>query len=117
MCGMPAMAWPIAMPMIPNPSPQPPLSATINAAIADAISKPMVRHWHSPMYKRQVLCRTGTPASLSDDCPQGGLSQNVACHQMVPQMDVTGADKANIAAGWQAPAGLETGHQAGPGCH
>ncbi|CAK0781782.1 hypothetical protein CVIRNUC_005469 [Coccomyxa viridis] len=40
-CGMPAMAWPVAMPMIPNPSPQPPLSATINAAIADAISKPM----------------------------------------------------------------------------
>ena len=41
-CGMPAMAWPAATPMIPNPSPQPPLSATINAAIADIIAKPKV---------------------------------------------------------------------------
>lgn len=41
-CGMPAMAWPAATPMIPNPSPQPPLSASINAAIADIIAKPKV---------------------------------------------------------------------------
>ena len=41
-CGMPAMAWPAATPMIPNPSPQPPLSAIINAAIADIIAKPKV---------------------------------------------------------------------------
>ena len=41
-CGMPAMAWPAATPMIPNPSPQPPLSASINAAIADIIGKPKV---------------------------------------------------------------------------
>lgn len=43
MCGAPAVAWPAATPMIPNPSPQPPLSATINAAIADIIAKPRVR--------------------------------------------------------------------------
>ena len=55
MCGMPAMAWPVAMPMIPNPSPQPPHSATINAAIADAISKPMVRHWQ-PQYGHACIC-------------------------------------------------------------
>ena len=42
MCGMPAMPWPAATPMIPNPTPQPPVSATINAAIADIIAKPRV---------------------------------------------------------------------------
>ncbi|CAL5221213.1 g3362 [Coccomyxa viridis] len=40
MCGMPAMAWPAATPMIPNPTPHPPLSATINAAIADILTRP-----------------------------------------------------------------------------
>lgn len=42
MCGMPAMAWPAATPMIPNPTPHPPLSATINAAIANILAKPKV---------------------------------------------------------------------------
>ena len=42
MCGMPAMPWPAATPMIPNPTPQPLVSATINAAIADIIAKPRV---------------------------------------------------------------------------
>ncbi len=43
MCGMPAMAWPAATPMIPNPTPHPPLSATINAAIADILTRPKVQ--------------------------------------------------------------------------
>ena len=43
MCGMPAMAWPVATPMIPNPTPHPPLSATINAAIADILTRPKVQ--------------------------------------------------------------------------
>ena len=46
MCGMPAMAWPAATPMIPNPTPHPPLSATINAAIADILTRPKVPPIH-----------------------------------------------------------------------
>lgn len=47
MCGMPAVAWPAATPMIPNPTPHPPLSATINAAIADLLARPKVLLVHA----------------------------------------------------------------------
>ncbi len=56
MCGMPAMAWPAATPMIPNPTPHPPLSATINAAIADILTRPKVRPAHL-FHRHACKCR------------------------------------------------------------